>query len=112
MFQQRQFNEVQNLEISFALAVSPGAVANNTTVSASAACTLSGGTAATFTLSDQLEVFSPTVAANNGLSVTATPTATVGTARIYFQNATGGSITPVSGTYTIIAYRVPLNIVS
>jgi len=114
MFQQKQVAEINPLvETSFAT-VSPGAVGNNATVSVAVAFTLGSvsGNPATFALGDQLEIFAPAGAATNGIVVSAAPTATAGTARVYFQNATGGSITPVSGTYTIVATRFPPNLVS
>lgn len=116
MFQQRQFNEVNGLvEISF-VALTPGAVANATTVYATGACKLGNATssqAATFALGDQLEVFPSAAAACNGINVQAAPTATAGTAGFYFQNNTGGSITPTAGAvYTVVATRFPANIVT
>jgi hypothetical protein len=115
MFQQRLQEEMNPLnEMSFSV-VSPGAVGNNTTVAVSAAFTLgAAGSAspATVQLGDQIEIFPPASAATNGLSVSAYPTATPGTVEVYFQNATGGSITPVSGTYRIVATRFPNNLVT
>jgi hypothetical protein len=112
MFASRQYEEVQPLiEISFTASFTPGAVGNGTTVGSSQACTVGapgGGSAfpATFNLGDQLEVFPPIGAATNGLVVSAAPTAVAGTCEILFQNATGGSITPVAGVYRIVATRV------
>lgn len=116
MFQARQSEEIQPLiEISFAT-ISPGAVGNGTTVVTSTAFTLgAAGSAspATFALGDQLEIFPSAAAATNGVNVTAIPGATPGTASVYFQNNTGGSITPVaSQKYTIIATRLPATLVS
>jgi hypothetical protein len=116
MFQVRQSEEIQPLiELSFAN-ISPGAVGNGVTVATATAFTLgSAGSAspATFALGDQLEVFASAGAATNGVNVTAVPTATQGTAEVYFQNQTGGSITPVAAQkYTIIATRIPATLVS
>jgi hypothetical protein len=116
MFQQRQFGEIQPLtEISFAV-ITPGAVGNGTTVGTATAFTLGAtGSAspASFALGDQLEIFPSAAAAANGVNITAVPTATVGTAEVYFQNQTGGPITPVAGAkYTIIATRLPATLVS
>lgn len=66
------------------------------------------GTPATFALGDQLEIFPSAAAATNGVNVSASPTATAGTAGVYFTNNTGGSITPVAtATYVIVATRFP-----
>jgi len=114
MLQQRQYNDVYGfLEVSNTAALSPGAVGNGTTVSVTAACTLQGTTsAATFGLGDSLEVIVPVSAASNGLLISATPTATAGTAQVYFQNQTGGSITPTAATsYKIIAKRFRADVV-
>lgn len=116
MFQQRQPNEVDTLiEVSFTAALSPGAVTNGTTVGVSAACTLAGTTVpATFALGDNLqEVIAPASAALNGICVFAAPGPTAGTCFVYFQNQTGGSITPVAASvYKIIAKRVSANVIS
>ena len=108
MYQPRQFEEMQPLsELSFSVSFTPGAVANNTTISSSQACTLSGTTVpASFALGDQLEVFAPASAATNGLVVSAAPGPTPGTAVFYFQNGTLGSITPVAAVYKVIATRL------
>lgn len=115
MFQVRQFEEIQPLvEISY-VTLAPGAVGNGTTVGVSGACTLGNvgsGFAATFALGDQLEIFPPAGAACNGIVVSAAPTATPGTLEANFQNATGGSITPVSGKYTVVATRLSNTLVS
>lgn len=119
MFQQRQMNEVWPLvEESYSTAgVAPGAITNGTVVTTSTACSLGapggGGTsAATFGLGDTLEVIPPAAAAANGVAVTAYPTATAGTALIVFLNNTGGTVTPVSSIYKIIAKRQVANVVS
>lgn len=103
MFQTRQIEDIMQLvEVSKTAALSPGAVGNGTTVSATAVCA-----GATFALGDQLEIFAPASAATNGVLVSAAPTATAGTAQVYWQNQTGGSITPVaSQVYTIVATRI------
>lgn len=108
MFQPRQYEETQPaIELSFSVAFTPGAVANNTTISTSQACTLGGTTVpATFALGDQLEVFAPASAATNGLVVSAAPGTTPGTAVFFFQNGTLGSITPVSAVYRVVATRL------
>jgi hypothetical protein len=117
MFQARQDTELLPLiEISF-VALTPGAVANATTVGvAAAACKLGSATStsnATFALGDRLDVFPSAAAAINGVTVTASPTATAGTATINFTNATGGSVTPVAGAvYKIVATRSPNTLVS
>lgn len=116
MFMSRQYEETNPLnELSFVL-LTPGAVGNGTTVALTGACTLGNtgsGFPATFTLGDQLEVFAAGAAATNGILVSAAPTATPGTAEFYFQNQTGGSITPVAGAkYTIIATRLVNTLVS
>ena len=116
MFQQRQIAEVNPLtEFSFATAT-PGAVANGTTVAVLVACTLGAtgsGFPATFALGDQLEVYASAAAATNGINVSASPSATPGSAYLYFQNQTGGSITPVAGAkYTLSATRLPATLVS
>lgn len=109
MFQTRQLEEIiSQVEVSNSAAISPGAVGNGSTVGVSAACTLQGtSNPATFTLGDDLEtVVAPGSAALNGVVVFAAPTATPGTAIIYFQNATGGSVTPTASTsYRIVAKR-------
>jgi hypothetical protein len=116
MFQIRQVEEIIPLvEISFAN-ITPGAVGNGTTVATVTAFTLGAagsGVPATFALGDQIEIYASSGAATNGVIVTAAPTATPGTAQVYFQNATGGSITPVaSSKYTIVATRLPATLVS
>lgn len=115
MFQQRQSTEVNPLtEISFAT-IAPGAIGNTTIVAVSQAFTLGNAGSAspsTIALGDQLEIFAAPSTALNGLSLSAFPTATPGTVEVYFQNNTGGSITPVSGKYTIIATRLPNTLVS
>jgi hypothetical protein len=115
MFQQRQLNEVEAfIEVSNTPALSPGAVGNGTTVSVSAACTLQGTTsAATFAPGDWLgEVIAPAAAALNGIVIFAAPGPTPGTCFVYFQNQTGGSITPVaSQVYKIVAKRFRADIV-
>lgn len=110
-FANRQFEDVFGfVEVSKSPSFTPGAVGNGSTVASSQACT-TGGVPATFTLTDQLEVYPPLGAATNGLIVTASPGPTPGTAFLYFQNATGGSITPVAGVYTIVATRVRPDVV-
>lgn len=112
MFQPRQIDEVQQLtEVSYAN-MTPGAVANGATTLVGVAQAFTVGAAgstspATFALGDQLEIY-PSPAANaNGVSVSAFPTATPGTAQVYFTNSTAGSITPTAGAkYTIIATRI------
>ena len=116
MFQARQVQEILPLvEISFAN-ISPGAVGTGATVATSSAFTLAAsasGAPATFALGDQLEIYPSSGAATNGVIVTAAPTATPGTAEVYFQNQTGGSVTPVaSSKYTIVATRLPATLVS
>lgn len=108
MYQNRQFEEMQPLsELSFSVSFTPGAVANNTVITSSQACTLAGTTVpATFALGDQLEVFAPASAALNGLLVGASPGPTPGTAIFFFQNGTLGSITPVAAVYRIVATRL------
>lgn len=107
-YQSRQYEEMQPLvELSFSVAFTPGAVANNTTISSAQACTLSGSTTpASFALGDQLEVFAPASAATNGLVVSAAPGPTPGTAVFFFQNGTLGTITPVSAVYRVVATRL------
>src|SRR5271165_4814874 len=108
MFQQRQMNDVHQLvEISKGVAT-PGAVGNGATVGVSVAFTLGGiaGNPATFALGDYLQVYPSAAAVTNGINVTAAPGPTAGTAVLNFQNATGGSITPLAGaSYTIVAMR-------
>jgi hypothetical protein len=116
MFSSRQYEEVNPLvEISFAV-ITPGAVGNSTIVATATAFQLTAaGSAvpASFALGDQLEIFPSAAAACNGVNVSAVPTATPGTAEVYFQNNTGGSITPVAGAkYTIVASRLPATLVS
>lgn len=116
MFQVRQFEEIQPLvELSY-VTLSPGAVGGAATVGVSGACTLgAAGSAfpATFALGDQLEVFPTAAAACNGIVVSCAPTGTAGTAEFNFQNATGGSITPVGGAkYVVIATRLSNALVS
>lgn len=117
MFQQRQIAETYPLvEISFAN-ITPGAVANTTTVTVAAqAFTLgAAGSAspATFALGDQLEIWPSAAAACNGLVVSASPGVTPGTAVVTFYNGTGSSITPVAGAkYTILALRLAANIIT
>jgi hypothetical protein len=107
-FANRQFEEIVGfVEVSNTAAASPGAVGNGTTVGVSVACTLQGTTtAATFALGDVLDVIAPISAALNGILLSAAPTATPGTCFLYFQNQTGGSVTPVASTvYRIVARR-------
>jgi hypothetical protein len=114
-FSQRQINEIQPLAEVSACVASPGAVGNGTTVYVTAACTIGGtsGPAATFAIGDWLQVYPASTAGTNGISVTAAPTATAGTVGLYFQNNTGGSITPVaSSAYKIVAYRTTPTIIS
>ncbi len=107
MFQQRQLNEVLPLiEISQANAVSPGAITNGTTVAVTVTLKTGQLTTATFQLGDNCEVFAPASAALNGVLVSCAPTSTAGTALMYFTNNTGGTVTPVSATYTIYARRL------
>jgi hypothetical protein len=112
VFQQRQVNEIYDVEVSFTAAASPGAITNGSVATASLACTLGGGAnAATFGLGDILEVVAPASAALNGVAVSAQPTATAGTALLIFLNNTGGSITPTaSSIYKIIARRIKPNV--
>jgi len=115
-FSQRQINELQPLaEVSFCTA-SPGAVTNNTTVAVAVAATLGAAgssSPATFGIGDWIQVYPATTAGVNGISVTAAPTATAGTVELYFQNNTGGSITPVAGSvYKLVAYRTQANLIS
>jgi len=109
MFQPRQAEEIYgSYELSVTPALSPGSVGNGATVGVSAACTLQGTTnAATFALGDELDdVIAPASAALNGIVVFAAPTATPGTCVVYFQNQTGGAITPTASTvYKILAKR-------
>ena len=107
MFQQRQLNDVHQLvEVSSGVAT-PGAVGNGSTVGVSVAFTTSGGAPATFALGDYLQIYPSAAAACNGVNVSAAAGPTPGTAVINFQNATGGSVTPVAGAkYTIIAIRI------
>lgn len=116
MFQQKNIAEIYPLtEISFAN-ISPGAIGNGTTVFVSVAFTLAAvasGSPATFAVGDQLEILASAGAAINGVAMNAAPTAVAGTAGVYFTNNTGGSITPVaSSKYSIIAIRVPANIIT
>lgn len=109
MFQTRQYEEIQPfVEISKAN-ITPGAVNNATTVVTATAFLIGGiaGNPATFALGDQLEIFPSAAAACNGINVSAVPGPTAGTASVYFQNNTGGNITPVGGaSYTIVATRI------
>jgi hypothetical protein len=113
MFQARQIDEVQALtEISKCVAT-PGAITSgSTTVGVAAAvCSVGGASTtsapATFALGDQLEVYPSAAAACNGVLVSAASTATPGTCTLYFQNITGGTVTPTAGAvYTIIATRL------
>lgn len=113
MFQARQVEEINPLiEHSFA-AMTPGAVGGTNTVGVSQAFTLSGGTPATFALGDQLEIAPSSGANTNGINVSASPTATAGTAYVNFTNATGGSVTPTAGaSYRIVATRFPATLVT
>jgi hypothetical protein len=114
-FANRQWEEIVGfVEISNTPGLTPGAVGNGTTVAVSAACTLQGTTTpASFALGDILqEVIAPASAALNGIVVFAAPGPTPGTCFVYFQNQTGGSITPVAGSvYKIIAKRYRNDIV-
>jgi hypothetical protein len=117
MFQQRQVAEINPLvELSFAN-ITPGAVGNTTTVTVAAQAftlgTAGSASPATFTLGDQLAIYPSAAAAINGLIVSASPTATPGTATVTFYNGTGGSITPVAGAkYAVQATRLPATLVS
>ena len=116
MFAQRNVAEVAPLiEWSFTPSFTPGAVGNNATVGSSQVCTVGNPTApsafpATFAVGDTLLVFPPAAALTNGLVVTAAPGIAAGTATLYFQNATGGAVTPVAGVYKILAVRQAPNI--
>jgi hypothetical protein len=114
MFQVRQIDEMQALTELSKCVASPGVITAGTTVNVAAAvCTLgtalggAGGTPATFTLGDQLEVFPSAGAAANGVIVSAAVSATPGTCTLSFLNPTGGSITPTAAaSYTIVATRL------
>lgn len=115
-FSQRQINELQPLaEVSFCTAT-PGAVGNGATVAVAVTATLgNAGSAspATFGIGDLIQVYPASTSGTNGIIVTAAPTATPGTVELYFQNSTGGSVTPVAGaTYKLVAYRTQANLVS
>lgn len=114
-FQTRQLEEIYAFfEVSVTPALTPGAVGNGTTVGVSAACTLQGTTnAATFAVGDSLDdVIAPASAALNGILVSAAPGPTPGTCFVYFQNQTGGSITPTASTvYKIVAKRYRADII-
>ena len=109
MFQTRQLEDLYaSFELSQTTAISPGAITNGTTVGVSTACTLQGTTnAATFALGDELDdVIAPASAALNGVVVFAAPMATPGTCIVYFQNQTGGTVTPTASTvYKVLAKR-------
>ena len=114
-FSQRQINEIQPLAEVSAGTATPGAVTNNTTVAVTMACVIggTGGPAATFGIGDWLQDYPAAGSGVNGISVTAAPTATPGTAEVYFQNNTGGTITPVAGSaYKIVAYRTSPTVIS
>jgi len=109
MFQQRQLNDVHQLVEVSTTTLSPGAVGNGVTVGVSGACLIGGisGNPATFAVGDYLQVYPSAAAACNGVNVSAAAGPTPGTAVFNFQNATGGSVTPVAGAkYTIIAIRI------
>lgn len=108
----RQQDEVNPLTEVSTVTLNPGAVGNGATVSVSVAATLPGGGAASFNNGDLIEIFPPAVAALNGLHISAFPTATAGTVQVYFINATGGSITPVSASYKLVATRMVNTLVS
>jgi hypothetical protein len=110
MLQQRQVNDIEQLiEVSFAPAVSPGAIGTGGAAAITVACVVGGplGTSrATFQLGDELEVIVPAAAAPVfALQIQALPTATPGTCIITFYNSNPSSQTPTSATYTIIAKR-------
>lgn len=113
-FANRQWEEIVGfVEVSTTAASSPGAVGNGTTVAVSVACTLQGTTTpANFSNGDLLDAIAPASAALNGILLTASPGPTPGTCFLYFQNQTGGSITPVAASvYKIIARRFRPDIV-
>lgn len=107
MYQQRQLNEVIPLvEISTAAAVSPGAITNGSTVAVTVNLKVGGINPAAYALGDNCEVYAPASAALNGVLVSCAPTATPGTALMYFTNNTGATVTPVSATYVVYARRL------
>lgn len=114
-FANRQLEEIYCfIEVSVTPALSPGSVGNGATVAVSAACTLQGTTTpATFALGDELDdVIAPASANLNGIVVFAAPGPTPGTCFVYFQNQTGGAITPTAGSvYKIVAKRYRNDIV-
>src|SRR5271157_1518504 len=111
MMQHRMLNDIYQLtEVSWAKAVNPGLISTGSQTTQTIACVFGGpqGTIpAQFALGDTLEVV-PGAGASPvaGLQILALPTATPGTVAITFYNFTGGAITPLSATYTIIAHRV------
>lgn len=112
MFQQRQLNDVyQLIEVSFALAVSPGAITTGSKAVVTVVPVVGGPSssnpAATIALGDRVEVTASAAVGNvGGLIIRAEPTGvTPGQIIISFYNASAGTITPASGTYTVIAYR-------
>lgn len=116
-FASRQFEELyQYVEVSFTPAVSPGAITNGSVVQSTQACVVGSpgsAVASQIALGDILDVVAPASAALNGVTVTAQPTATVGTINLIFTNNTGGSVTPTASTqYKIIARRVTNNLIA
>lgn len=112
MFQQRQLNEVyQLIEVSFALSVNPGAITTGSkavvTVTPVTGGASSSNPNATIALGDRVEVTAQAAVGNvAGLIIRAEPTGvSPGQIIISFYNASAGTITPVSGTYTVVAYR-------
>jgi hypothetical protein len=107
-FSSRQYEELYGyIEVSFTAAVSPAAVGANANVGVGGVnCTLNGGQPATIALGDLLDVIPLAAAATNGIIVSAAPSATPGQIAMQFYNPTGGTITPTTQVYKIIARRV------
>jgi hypothetical protein len=109
MLQQRQVNDIQQLiEVSFGIAIAPGAISTGTSLQVSVPAVIGGiyGTAkATFALGDEL-VVAPIGNLNlSGIQLTALPTTTPGTLLLTFFNTNVGTTTPFLGNYIIVATR-------
>ena len=110
MFQQRQLNDIYQLvEVSFAT-VSPGAITTGSKAVVTVTPVLGSATGtqnATIALGDSVEVIpSAGVGSVAGLVITALPTGvSAGQVIVSFYNASAGTITPTSGTYTFVAKR-------
>src|ERR1035437_5251438 len=103
--QQRQYDGIyRSVEIGCAV-VAPGALATATPVYIVVAVLVPGGGAANCEIGDIITAVPPAAAAPLGISWTAS-VISAGSVGMTFVNATGGSVTPVSATWTFIAEKI------